>query len=150
MWTVPTGFSGVPPPGPAMPVTLTAKSAPEASRAPWAISRAVSPETAPMLGKRLLHDAEVAPLGLVGVGDEAFPKDFGRVRHGGEALGDEAAGAGLGGRERLAEQGKQMDQGIFQRLVVHAVNPVAQPFPQLLFDGGNESVGFLVGARRGR
>src|SRR5712692_474558 len=45
--TRPTGFSSLPPPGPAMPVTATATSAPSRSRAPAAIAAAVSAETAP-------------------------------------------------------------------------------------------------------
>ena len=45
--TVPTGLSGVPPPGPAMPVTATAKLAGERASAPSAIARATSALTAP-------------------------------------------------------------------------------------------------------
>ena len=45
--TVPTGFSAVPPPGPAIPVTDTAMSAPVTRRAPSAIMAAHSSETAP-------------------------------------------------------------------------------------------------------
>ncbi len=45
--TVPAGFSGVPPSGPAIPVTDAARSDPKRARAPLAISRAVSSETAP-------------------------------------------------------------------------------------------------------
>src|SRR5207237_1058672 len=46
-YTRPTGFSGVPPPGPATPVTDTATSTPRRERAPEAIAAAVSAETAP-------------------------------------------------------------------------------------------------------
>ena len=42
-----SGFSGVPPPGPAMPVIPTPKSAPAARRTPSAISAATCGETAP-------------------------------------------------------------------------------------------------------
>ena len=42
MQTVPTGFSVVPPPGPAIPVMLTPTSTPNFVRTPAAISRAVS------------------------------------------------------------------------------------------------------------
>src|SRR2546421_251683 len=45
--TRPTGFSSLPPSGPAMPVTATATSAPSRSRAPAAIAAAVSADTAP-------------------------------------------------------------------------------------------------------
>ena len=45
--TVPTGFSSVPPPGPAMPVTETAMSTPSRCSAPSAIARATASLTAP-------------------------------------------------------------------------------------------------------
>jgi hypothetical protein len=45
--TSPTGFSGVPPAGPATPVTATATSAPLRAKAPAAISRAVASLAAP-------------------------------------------------------------------------------------------------------
>ena len=45
--TVPTGFVGVAPSGPAMPVTATAKVAGERASAPSAIARATSALTAP-------------------------------------------------------------------------------------------------------
>src|SRR6185312_2645384 len=47
MWTVPTGFSGVPPPGPATPVIPTPQSLPRWVRTPPAIARATGSETAP-------------------------------------------------------------------------------------------------------
>ena len=47
MKTVPTGFSGVPPSGPAMPVTESAQVLSATRRAPLAISAATSCETAP-------------------------------------------------------------------------------------------------------
>src|SRR6185437_15310187 len=45
--TRPTGLSALPPDGPATPVVDTAQSAPNFLRAPSAIARAVSSETAP-------------------------------------------------------------------------------------------------------
>ena len=45
--TSPTGFSSVPPPGPAMPVTPMPISAPNRSAAPEASASATSVETAP-------------------------------------------------------------------------------------------------------
>ncbi len=45
--TVPTGLSGVPPPGPAIPVIATAVSAPKRCRAPAAIASATGSDTAP-------------------------------------------------------------------------------------------------------
>src|SRR5438105_2693968 len=46
-YTSPTGFSAVPPPGPATPVTDAATSTPSRSRTPRAMARAVSADTAP-------------------------------------------------------------------------------------------------------
>ena len=46
-YTSPTGFSFVPPPGPAMPVVATAISAPLYIRGPLATSKAVCSLTAP-------------------------------------------------------------------------------------------------------
>ena len=46
MHTIPTGFAGVPPPGPAMPVTATAIVATLCARAPSAIAVAVCSDTA--------------------------------------------------------------------------------------------------------
>src|SRR5207244_1193432 len=45
--TVPTGFSGVPPPGPAIPVTAIVQSTENRRWVPSAIARTVSSETAP-------------------------------------------------------------------------------------------------------
>jgi len=45
--TRPTGLSGVPPPGPAIPVTETPKSARDRAIAPAAMARATSSDTAP-------------------------------------------------------------------------------------------------------
>ena len=44
---MPTGFSSVPPPGPAMPVMPIPTSAPKRARAPSASAAATSGETAP-------------------------------------------------------------------------------------------------------
>ncbi|MEZ5420670.1 MAG: hypothetical protein R2708_25465 [Vicinamibacterales bacterium] len=45
--TVPTGFSAVPPPGPATPVTATVTSTPARARRPSAIAAATASLTAP-------------------------------------------------------------------------------------------------------
>ena len=50
--TVPTGFSGEPPPGPAMPVTATATSAPARARMPSTIASATGSLTAPCAAMR--------------------------------------------------------------------------------------------------
>ena len=70
-WTSPTGFSGVPPPGPAMPVIATARSAGEWASAPSAIARATSSLTAPSRCDQRRRHAEELGLRLVRVGDEA-------------------------------------------------------------------------------
>src|SRR5581483_6180479 len=50
--TVPTGFSGVPPSGPAMPVIDAAQVAPDLRRAPSAIARTTGSLTAPCCWRR--------------------------------------------------------------------------------------------------
>jgi len=45
--TVPTGFSSVPPSGPATPEMDTARVAPDRVRAPWAMAATTGPLTAP-------------------------------------------------------------------------------------------------------
>ena len=49
MWTVPTGFSGVPPEGPAMPVMATPQVLFARSRTATAIALATDSETAPLV-----------------------------------------------------------------------------------------------------
>ena len=49
---VPTGFEGVPPPGPAMPLVAMAISAPNFREAPLAIASATGIETAPLSAMR--------------------------------------------------------------------------------------------------
>ena len=56
----PTGFDGLPPPGPAIPVMATAISACEASSAPRAIAHAVATLTAP---SHILAWLSITPLG---------------------------------------------------------------------------------------
>ena len=60
MNTVPTGFSAVPPSGPAMPLTAIAQLAPVRARAPSAISITVASLTAPCGLQRLGADVEQA------------------------------------------------------------------------------------------
>ncbi len=52
------GFSRLGPPGPAIPVTETARSAPSALRAPRAMISAVSSLTAPLGRKQICFNAE--------------------------------------------------------------------------------------------
>ena len=68
--TSPTGFSSVPPPGPAMPVMPTPTSAPALARAPSASASATSAETAPTRSISAGSTPASADLGLVGVDDE--------------------------------------------------------------------------------
>ena len=68
--TIPTGFSSVPPPGPAMPVIPIPRSAPKRAEAPSASASATSVETAP---KRSISSASTptcCDLGLVRVGHD--------------------------------------------------------------------------------
>ena len=103
--TVPTGLSGEPPVGPAIPVMANEIMALELSRAPVAISAAVSSLTAPMSARVSGRDAEHFDLGIVGVGDEAAVepgRTSGRVS---DHLGRPATGAGFGGGQRQVRAG---------------------------------------------
>ncbi len=80
-----------------MPVTATARSAPERLSAPSAIARATSSETAPWVAIRSAGTPSISRLRGVGIGDEAALEDGGRARDLGDGGGDEAAGAAFGG-----------------------------------------------------
>ena len=69
--TVPTGFDGVPPPGPAMPVIATATSASDAASAPRAIAQAVATLTAPNVSTTSSLTLSSCDLGGVRIGHVA-------------------------------------------------------------------------------
>ena len=69
--TRPTGFSSVPPPGPATPVTPTPTSAPSRARAPSASACATCSETAPCGSISLRSTPASATFDVVGVDDDA-------------------------------------------------------------------------------
>ena len=95
-WTRPDRLvRRVPPPGPATPVTDTARSAPERARAPAAMARATGSLTAPWPSRASHEHAQHLALGLVGIGDEGALDDVGRARDRRQGGGDQAAGAGL-------------------------------------------------------
>ena len=94
--TRPTGFSGVPPSGPAMPVMPTPTSTPATRRAPAAIAAAISSETAPCRSRSACVHAQLLDLGGVAVGHERAIEEVAGPRHVGEARGEQAARAGLG------------------------------------------------------
>ena len=100
--TSPTGFVGVPPPGPATPVTETAMSARELSESArrhrprdLLAHRAVSFD-------QIRRHAEHLGLGVVGIGDEAALEHVRRAGHLGQHRRDQPAGAGFGRRELQA------------------------------------------------
>ena len=76
--TVPTGFSSLPPPGPAMPVIDTAVSAPKRSSAPAAIASATSLGHGPVGADQRPGHPEQRDLGLVRVGDDPARHVVGR------------------------------------------------------------------------
>ena len=100
--TSPTGLPGVAPPGPAMPVIATARSASECASAPCAIASAVSRLTAPCRSSVSGRHAEHRLLGGVRIGDEAALDHVGRAGDFGQRAGDQPAGAGFRGRDRQA------------------------------------------------
>ena len=96
--TVPTGFPGTAPSGPAMPVTATARCAPVRRSAPRAMARATASLTAPSRREPSADTPRLRTLGLVAVGDESLAEPLRAARHVGQRLGDPAAGARLRGR----------------------------------------------------
>ena len=93
--TVPTGFSGVPPDGPAIPVTEIERSTPSRTRVPSAIARATSSLTAPCRAISSGAHVQEPGLELVGVADHAPDEDLRAARDLGEPAPDQPAGAGL-------------------------------------------------------
>ena len=98
--TIPTGFSGVPPPGPATPVMPTPTAAPKRAAAPSASAAATSGETAPWRSISSAGTSGERDLRGVGVGDDAAEHVGARSRAVGQAAGHQPAGARLGDRDR--------------------------------------------------
>ena len=102
--TRPTGFSAVPPSGPAMPVTASASSARCAVAAPRRPSPRPSASRHRAMRRRCSAGghAEHLDLGLVGIGDEAAVEHRGGPGNVGQRRGDHAARAGFGRRHHDA------------------------------------------------
>ena len=96
---MPTGFSGVPPPGPAIPVSATPTSAPSRSRTPSAIACATSADTAPCSSSSTRGHLELGDLDVVRVRDDPTQEDVARPWNRRQELGDEPARARLGRRQ---------------------------------------------------
>ena len=131
----PTGFCGVPPSGPAIPVTDTARCAPVRSRPPMAMAIATWAETAPWAARMSSPTPTDCALLVVRVGHEAAEVVRARARDLGDEVTDETAGARLHGRHRqavqrasLAEAGGQPGQ-VGERIVLHR-------YRRCVFSGG--------------
>ena len=127
----PTGFSGVPPPGPATPVVETATSAPSRFRTPSAIASAVSAETEqPLALEHPGRNAELSLLDRVRVGDDRPEDDVARPGHRRQSAADEPARARLGGREAISARATEVEDELLDRAFVVgeelAVEAVAQ------------------------
>ena len=94
--TVPTGFSSVPPPGPATPVIAIPTRAPVAARTPVAIARTTGSLTAPCSRRSSFGTPSSSMLHVVRVRDHATQHDVARAGNRGEARAEQAAGAALG------------------------------------------------------
>ena len=102
--TRPTGFSAVPPPGPATPVMLTATLRPGMrERAPRHRDRRRLADRAVRFERGGRH-VEQFPLGLVRIGHEAALENGGGAGNFRQQAGDEAAGAGFRGRDFQAQR----------------------------------------------
>ena len=100
--TVPTGFSGVPPPGPATPVIPTPHVAPDTAATPAAISVAVRSETAPCASRVSADTDSRRTFAESVVGDHAAPEAVRRPGHRCEFPAQPAPGAAFGHCERLS------------------------------------------------
>ena len=116
-WTRPTGFSCVPPPGPATPVTAMPTSTPSRR----GLLRPSPPP--PRRTRRRARDehlghAELGRLDVVRVGHDAAGEDVARARHVREPRGHEPARAGLRGREPVPALAAQREHDLRDRPLV--------------------------------
>ena len=100
--TVPTGFSGVPPVGPAMPVMPTPQVAPKRSRMPRGHRDGHRLGDFAVLANERRIDAGERGLRRAGVADAAAEEVGGAAGDVGDAGAEEAAGAGFGDGQGLA------------------------------------------------
>ena len=71
-----------------------------------------------MRGQRLVRHAQLRQLDVVVVGDDPAADDVARTRHRRQPRGDEAAGAGLGRRDRQALLPREVEHELLDRPVV--------------------------------
>ena len=106
----PTGLSGVPPAGPAMPVTATARSAPSARPGAERHGPGRLRRDRPVPGEGRLRHAEQGRLGLVAVAHDAAQEVGTGPGDLGQDVADQAAGARLGGRQgQAAGEARRLD-----------------------------------------
>ena len=128
MKTVPTGFSGVPPPGPAMPVTASAKSEPNFSRAPSGhFARHRLAHRAVLRQSFCAHTKEFF-LRRIRVAHHAARKNRRRTRHIRHPLRDAAARAGFRQRQGFLPLRQQTHHDLFNFVIVKTENIFAEDF----------------------
>ena len=120
MWTVPTGFSGVPPVGPATPVMPRPHSAPSRP-APVAIASATGSAHGAVGGQQLGRHAQQCLLEVVGVGDHATQEDVAGAGDGDELARHQTPGARLGHRQAQASLPHEGEHDRGQGIVVTPV-----------------------------
>ena len=133
-WTSPTGFSGVPPPGPATPVTDTPTSAPSASRTPCAMAAGRLGGNRPVTAQDLVGDSEQLPLDAVFVGDDPAGEDFARAGNGREPCGDEPTRAALGCGDRQPLLAGQVEHELLDGPLVLGEQGLRKRLGQRLLD----------------
>ncbi len=99
-------FSGVPPPGPAMPVTATASCALELATAPSAMARATLSDTAPSVSISFAGTPSMSDLARIGIDDEAALEHIRRAGDFGQQSADQSAGAAFGGGDAQAARAR--------------------------------------------
>ena len=125
--TSPTGFSALPPSGPAMPVVETREIGAEPH------ARALGHRARHRLRhgsvslQQIRRHAEQRLLRLVRVGDDSALVVARRAGHGGEHRADEPAGAGLGDRDAEPARREQRTHDLLHRLLARAVDERAEP-----------------------
>ena len=126
MKTNPTGFSSVPPPGPARPRWSRGRSRRRAAGHPLSHGRGHLGAHRPVLRQQLRRHAQHLRLHLVAVRRHSAEEVVAAARHVGETLAHQPAGARLGHRDGEPALQQQPAGDLGQPRPVHAKHPVAE------------------------
>ena len=99
--------------------------------------------------QQVLRDPQDTGLHPIGVADDAAVEHLGGTGQVGHELGDEAAGAGLGGAQGQALLPQEVKADLLGGVHIHAEDVVPQNGLHLRLHGSNEGEGFLLGLGMG-